>query len=288
MADQKKEVEAIVAERRAADLRQHARGAGAERRPPQESRRRLQQPQFLQHERRAPADRQGRRAQAGQTRRRHRPQSRPLRPGQGRLRGPRQARPDRASRPASSRRPTRLSSAAARTSPPGEQARLRQINEELSVLTVKFGENILKENNAFELVIDKDADLARPASRRRLRRGRDGQGPGQAREVGLHAGQAEPHPVPPVLGAPRPAGKDVPGLHHARQQRQRARQQGERRPDRDPPAWSGPTSSATRRTPPTSSRRTWPRRPRRSTPSSRRSGSRPWPGPRPRRPRCRP
>jgi peptidyl-dipeptidase Dcp len=44
--------------------------------------------------------------------------------------------------------------------PADKQARLRQINEELSVLTVKFGENILKENNAFELVIDKDADLA--------------------------------------------------------------------------------------------------------------------------------
>ena len=44
--------------------------------------------------------------------------------------------------------------------PPGKQARLRQINEELSVLTVKFGENILKENDAFELVIDKEADLS--------------------------------------------------------------------------------------------------------------------------------
>ena len=43
---------------------------------------------------------------------------------------------------------------------PDEQVRLRRINEELSVLTVKFGENILKENNAFELVIDKDAELA--------------------------------------------------------------------------------------------------------------------------------
>ena len=43
---------------------------------------------------------------------------------------------------------------------PDQQARFRQINEELSVLTVKFGENILKENNAFELVIDKEADLA--------------------------------------------------------------------------------------------------------------------------------
>jgi peptidyl-dipeptidase Dcp len=43
---------------------------------------------------------------------------------------------------------------------PDKQARLRRINEELSVLTVKFGENILKENNAFELVIEKDTDLA--------------------------------------------------------------------------------------------------------------------------------
>jgi len=44
--------------------------------------------------------------------------------------------------------------------PPDKQARFRQVNEELSVLTVKFGENILKENNAFALVVDKEADLA--------------------------------------------------------------------------------------------------------------------------------
>ena len=44
--------------------------------------------------------------------------------------------------------------------PPDKQARLRRINEELSVLSVKFGENILKENDAFELVIDKEPDLA--------------------------------------------------------------------------------------------------------------------------------
>jgi peptidyl-dipeptidase Dcp len=43
--------------------------------------------------------------------------------------------------------------------PPDKQARLRQVNEELSVLSVKFGENVLKENNAFELVIDSEADL---------------------------------------------------------------------------------------------------------------------------------
>jgi peptidyl-dipeptidase Dcp len=44
--------------------------------------------------------------------------------------------------------------------PPEKQDRFRQINEELAVLTVKFGENILKENDAFELVIDNKDDLA--------------------------------------------------------------------------------------------------------------------------------
>jgi len=36
----------------------------------------------------------------------------------------------------------------------------REINKELSLLSLKFGENILKENNSFELVIDKKEDLA--------------------------------------------------------------------------------------------------------------------------------
>lgn len=40
------------------------------------------------------------------------------------------------------------------------KAELREINEELSLLTLKFGENILGENNAFELVIENEADLA--------------------------------------------------------------------------------------------------------------------------------
>jgi len=41
-----------------------------------------------------------------------------------------------------------------------KKTRLRQINEELSLLTLKFGENILKEDNRFELVIDNETDLA--------------------------------------------------------------------------------------------------------------------------------
>jgi peptidyl-dipeptidase Dcp len=41
-----------------------------------------------------------------------------------------------------------------------KKAKLKEINQELSVLTVKFGENVLKENNRFEMVIDKEEDLA--------------------------------------------------------------------------------------------------------------------------------
>ncbi len=36
----------------------------------------------------------------------------------------------------------------------------RKINEELSLLTVQFGENVLKETNTFELIIDNKDDLA--------------------------------------------------------------------------------------------------------------------------------
>jgi peptidyl-dipeptidase Dcp len=43
---------------------------------------------------------------------------------------------------------------------PEKQARLREINERLSVLTVNFGQNLLAENNRFELIIDNKADLS--------------------------------------------------------------------------------------------------------------------------------
>ncbi len=41
-----------------------------------------------------------------------------------------------------------------------KKARLRELNQELSLLSVKFGENVLAETNAFKLVIDNPADLA--------------------------------------------------------------------------------------------------------------------------------
>jgi len=41
-----------------------------------------------------------------------------------------------------------------------QKKRLREVNRELSVLSVRFGENLLKETNAYRLVIDNRADLA--------------------------------------------------------------------------------------------------------------------------------
>jgi peptidyl-dipeptidase Dcp len=42
---------------------------------------------------------------------------------------------------------------------PGDKDKLRKINEELSLLSVKFGQNLLAETNSFKLIIDKKEDL---------------------------------------------------------------------------------------------------------------------------------
>ncbi|QEH42656.1 M3 family metallopeptidase [Chitinophaga sp. XS-30] len=41
-----------------------------------------------------------------------------------------------------------------------KQARMREINKELSLLTVRFGQNLLAETNSFELIVDREEDLA--------------------------------------------------------------------------------------------------------------------------------
>ncbi len=41
-----------------------------------------------------------------------------------------------------------------------EKSRFREINEELSLLAVKFGQNVLNDTNAFEMLLDTEADLA--------------------------------------------------------------------------------------------------------------------------------
>ncbi len=44
--------------------------------------------------------------------------------------------------------------------PEDKKTRFREINEKLSMLSLQFGDNLLKENNAFELIIDNEAGLA--------------------------------------------------------------------------------------------------------------------------------
>ncbi len=43
--------------------------------------------------------------------------------------------------------------------PPDKKEKLKKINEELSLLTLKFGENVLKDKNRFLLVLEKEEDL---------------------------------------------------------------------------------------------------------------------------------
>ena len=44
--------------------------------------------------------------------------------------------------------------------PSEKQARFREINERLSMLTLKFGDNVLAETNSFQLVVEDQADLS--------------------------------------------------------------------------------------------------------------------------------
>ena len=44
--------------------------------------------------------------------------------------------------------------------PEADQAKLRELNSEISMLQLTFSQNVLKETNAYQLVIDNEADLA--------------------------------------------------------------------------------------------------------------------------------
>ncbi|MDR2361242.1 MAG: M3 family metallopeptidase [Prevotellaceae bacterium] len=62
-----------------------------------------------------------------------------------------------------------------------DQAKLRKINEELSLLSVKYGQNVLADNNAFRIVVENEAELSglppavvRAAAQRATDEGLDG------------------------------------------------------------------------------------------------------------------
>lgn len=77
---------------------------------------------------------------------------------------------------------------------PEQKARLKEINGQLSLTAVKFGNNILAENNNFVLELKSDELDGLPAGIRDARP-REGQADGQGRQVGLHAPQAQPDPA---------------------------------------------------------------------------------------------
>ena len=65
---------------------------------------------------------------------------------------------------------------------PENKEQLKAINEELSLLTVEFGEHVLKETNRFEMILDDEADLAglpdgviQAAAETAVERGHEGQ-----------------------------------------------------------------------------------------------------------------
>ena len=72
-----------------------------------------------------------------------------------------------------------------------KQARLRELNSEISMLQLTFGQNMLKETNAFKLVIDNKADLAGLPESLVLR------------QMGLHPAQSERNAFPAICRQPR-------------------------------------------------------------------------------------
>ncbi len=101
------------------------------------------------------------------------------------------------------------------------KARLRELNAELSLLGLKFGENMLAETNSSRIVIDSPEGLAGlPESVRAM-------GADAARQLKLDGKWAYYHPspvhdpFPAVFDPPRPARAAAPRLLHARRPRQR-------------------------------------------------------------------
>ncbi|MCK7490867.1 MAG: hypothetical protein MZW92_03050 [Comamonadaceae bacterium] len=152
--------------RQGADLREHHRRARPLRDLPRRGERRLRRPAEARDQRRAPGHGPGDGAPAVGPPRRHRPQREALRARQG---GLRPARPARASAPRSAcllentykdfvarRRP--------RSTPRGRSACAQLNAGAVRPARCEFGENVLAETNAFQLVIDDTGRPGRPAA----------------------------------------------------------------------------------------------------------------------------
>jgi len=119
------------------------------------------------------------------------------------------------------------------------KARLREMNQELSLLGVKFGDNVLAETNAFKLVIEDEADLAGlPDSVRTL--AAEAAKAAGSRESGSSPSRSQHGSLPPGLREARAPGEAAPGLLHEGRQRQRERHQGHPARDHRPSAGESP------------------------------------------------
>ncbi len=101
------------------------------------------------------------------------------------------------------------------------KARLRELNSELSLLGLKFGENMLAETNSSRIVIDSADGLAGLPEAVRAMGAETAQAAQAGRQMGLHHAGPLHDPLPAVFDPPRPARAAAPRLFHARRPRQR-------------------------------------------------------------------
>ena len=83
-----------------------------------------------------------------------------------------------------------------------QQARLREINKELSTLGITFSNNVLNENNAFQLFVDKQEDLAGPAGMVLPKRRRRSQSCRTTGKMVVHSTQRQPPSIPAIFREP--------------------------------------------------------------------------------------
>lgn len=100
------------------------------------------------------------------------------------------------------------------------KARLKAINEELSLTAVKFGQNLLAENNNYALELA-SSDLDGIPGHGPRSGPRKGRGDGPEGQIRLYAAQAQPDPVSDLLVETRTARADLQGLPQPLQQRRR-------------------------------------------------------------------
>ena len=118
--------------------------------------------------------------------------------------------------------------------PPATKARLAAIGERLASLGAAFGQNVLADEKAWLMLLERrrprrPAGLLRRERRAARRRARS------SRQICRHAVALEHRAVPAIFGAARLAGERLSRLGGARRERRRDRQSRHRRRDGSPP-----------------------------------------------------